>query len=298
MKFAPIVLFTYNRPKHTKQTIEALQKNEYAAASDLIVYSDAPGSEGAVEGVEQTRLYLKSISGFKSVVLIEREENFGLANNIIDGVTDVINRYGRIIVLEDDLLTSPYFLTYMNEAMNMYENDNEVISVSGYVYPLKKKLPESFFIRNADCLGWGTWQRGWELFVKDGRRLLEEIKKNQLEKDFDFSGSYPFTGMLERQVNGRIGSWAIRWYASAFLKNKLTLYPGRSLIFHNGSDGSGTNCGASSEYDVELSETPIHLERIDTKENIDARKAFIYYFRYTSLSRKIKSLLKRIIRLR
>lgn len=294
MIFAPIVVFTYNRPIHTQQTIDALKKNEYAKESDLIIYSDAPKNEAAAEEVEKTRQYLKNITGFKSLCIIEREKNYGLAQNIIDGVTSIVNKYGRIIVLEDDLLTSPYFLKYMNEAMHLYENERNVISVCGYIYPLKKKLPESFFIRGADCLGWGTWKRGWDLFVNDGRQLLEEIKKKRLEKEFDFSGSYPYTKMLRKQAEGTVGSWAIRWYASAFIREMFTLYPGRSLIFHNGSDGSGTNSDDNNEFDVELSATPIQLDKLEEKENKEVRKAFIHYFRYTRLFRKITSRIKQL----
>ncbi|ETK09663.1 hypothetical protein T231_08720 [Tannerella sp. oral taxon BU063 isolate Cell 6/7/9] len=152
MRLAPIVLFTYNRPVHTRQTIDALLKNEYASESDLIIFSDAPKNCVAEDGVRQTRAYLREITGFRSIKLIERAENMGLAANIIDGVTQVVNEYGRIIVLEDDLLTSPFFLKYMNEALSMYEDANEVISVHGYIFPIKRKLPESFFIRGTDCL--------------------------------------------------------------------------------------------------------------------------------------------------
>ena len=294
IKLAPIVIFTYNRPVHTRETIEALSKNQYAEESDLIIYSDAPKNEEAKKGVLETRQYIHSITGFKSLRIIERDENFGLSNNIIDGVTNIINEYGSIIVLEDDLLTSPYFLKYINEGLNLYENENDVISILGYVYPVKKKLPESFFIRGSDCLGWGTWKRGWDLFIEDGQFLLDEIHKNRLAKDFDFSGSYPYTKMLEKQTKGLIGSWAIRWYASALIKGKLSLYPGRSLIFHNGSDGSGTNCDVNNEYDVELSTTPIILGGINITEHQDARKAFIHYFRYTRLKRIITSRFKRL----
>ncbi|ETK02929.1 hypothetical protein N425_01640, partial [Tannerella sp. oral taxon BU063 isolate Cell 2] len=133
MRLAPIVLFTYNRPVHTRQTIDALLKNEYASESDLIIFSDAPKNCVAEDGVRQTRAYLREITGFRSIKLIERAENMGLAANIIDGVTQVVNEYGRIIVLEDDLLTSPFFLKYMNEALSMYEDANEVISVHGYI---------------------------------------------------------------------------------------------------------------------------------------------------------------------
>lgn len=138
MKLAPIVIFTYNRPWHTQQTVEALLKNEYASESDLIIFSDAPKNEAAKKGVEETRSYIRNITGFKSLRIIERDRNFGLANNIIDGVTSIVNEFGRIIVLEDDLLTSPYFLKFMNEALSLYEDEERVISVHGYIYPIKK----------------------------------------------------------------------------------------------------------------------------------------------------------------
>jgi hypothetical protein len=201
---------------------------------------------------------------------------------------------GRIIVLEDDLLTSPCFLKYMNEALNFYENREEVISIHGYIYPVRKKLPETFFIRGADCLGWGTWRRGWDLFNANGQTLLSELRTRKLERCFDFNGSYPYTKMLTKQVEGIIGSWAIRWYASAFLNNKLTLYPGRSLIYHNGSDGSGTNCDENDELNIELSTSPIVLREMELKENKEARNAFIHYFRFTRLKRKIFGRLKKL----
>ena len=294
MRLAPIVLFTYNRPVHTRQTVEALLKNEYASERDLIIFSDAPKNCVAEDGVRQTRAYLREITGFRSIKLIERAENMGLAANIIDGVTQVVNEYGRIIVLEDDLLTSPFFLKYMNEALSMYEDANEVISVHGYIFPIKRKLPESFFIRGTDCLGWGTWKRGWDLFTPNGAELLDQIRAHKLEWTFDFSGSYPFMKMLEKQADGSVSSWAVRWYASALLKDKLTLYPGRSLIFHNGSDGSGTNYSGDNALDVKLSDRPIVLERLLPEEDMNARKAFIGYFRYAMLWHKIQYRIKSV----
>lgn len=291
---SPIVLFTYNRPRHTRQTVEALLKNDYAAESDLIIYSDGYKDEKTREGVEETRKYIQSITGFKLIQVIKREKNWGLANNIIDGVTAVVNTYGRIIVLEDDLLTSPYFLKYMNEGLNFYENEEDVISIHGYTFPVKGKLPETFFIRGADCWGWGTWNRGWDLFEADGVKLLSELLYNHKTKEFDFGGSYPYTKMLKKQVEGKVDSWAIRWYASAFLKNKLTLYPGRSLIFYNGNDGSGTNCGVSDEFKIELSTSPVHIDSIEIKESSIAGKMYNHYFRYTMRKSRIKLFLKKI----
>ena len=296
MRLAPIVIFTYNRPLHTQRTVEALLKNEYAADSDLIIYSDAPKNEVAQSGVDETRAYVRSISGFKTLRIVERKENFGLANNIIDGVTSIVNEFGRIIVLEDDLLTSPYYLKFVNEALTHYEENEDVVSINGYMYPTSMQLPESFFIKGADCLGWATWKRGWDLFNVNGEELLTELEEKGLTKQFDFDGTYKYTRMLRRQSQGLLGSWAIRWYASAFLKNKLTLYPGQSLIFHDGSDGSGTNCADDDMFKVELSDRSLTVFPIESKESEIGRKAFKYFFRYTILERKIKARLRRIIK--
>jgi len=177
MTQAPIALFVYNRPWHTQKTIEALKKNELADSSELIIFSDGPRNEQAKDKVLEVRNFIKTIIGFKNVKIIEREKNFGLANSIIAGVTEIINEYGKIIVLEDDLVTSPFFLMYMNNALNVYENDDMVASIHAYVYPIKDSLPETFFIRGVDCQGWGTWKRGWKIFEPDGQKLLSEIKK-------------------------------------------------------------------------------------------------------------------------
>ncbi|MDR0743233.1 MAG: glycosyltransferase family 2 protein, partial [Tannerella sp.] len=232
--------------------------------------------------------------GFKSIQVVEREKNWGLSNNIISGVTEIVNKYGKIIVLEDDLLLSPYFLTFMNEALTFYQNEEKVISIHGYTFPVRKKLAETFFIKGADCWGWATWKRGWDLFNPDGTALMKELKDRKLIKDFDFNYSYPYYKMLTKQTEGKNDSWAVRWYASAFLNNKLTLYPNRSLIFYNGNDRSGTNSNNSDEFKVDLSSVPVVLKKIEVRENKDARKAFIHYFRYTRLIRKIIFRLKKL----
>jgi len=272
MNLAPIVLFTYNRPWHTKQTVEALQKNIYAEQSHLFIFSDGPKTEKDEPKVKEVREYLKTIKCFKNIEIIERDKNWGLANNIIDGITKVVNQYGRVIVLEDDLVTSPYFLKFMNDGLNMYEEEEKVISVHGYVYPIKG-LPEIFFLRGADCLGWATWKRGWDLFEKDGKKLLDELEKRKLTKPFDFNGAYPYTKMLKDQVEGKVDSWAIRWYASAFIQEKLTLYPGISLVKHIGDLGTHIK-GNSWWLDVELSEKPIFVKRIPPIEDPQVRKKF------------------------
>lgn len=279
MSYTPIILFTYCRPRHTKQAVEALLENPEAADSDLIIYSDGPKNEKTVDGVNATREYIRTINGFKNIQIIERPRNLGLANSIIDGVTSVINIYGRAIVVEDDLIVSRFFLKYMNEALNMYENIYEVISIHGYMYPVEEILPESFFIKTADCWGWGTWKRGWDLFNTDSKELLRQIEARNLCKKFDFNECYPYVDMLKAQISGQVDSWAIRWYASALVNDKLTLYPGRSLVFQNGMDGEGgTHCVEDMSYTVEISKTPIQLTKLKARENKKARRAIANYF--------------------
>jgi len=290
VNLAPIVLFVYNRLDHTKQTIEALQKNELANQSKLIIYCDNAKNEDAQKNVDEVQSYLDSIVGFKKITVIKREKNWGLANSIIDGVTTIVNQYGRIIVLEDDMVVSPYFLEYMNEALEQFVDDDRVISVHGYVYPVKIELPEAFFLTGADCWGWATWRRGWALFNSEGQYLLDELVRRHLIQEFDYNGAYPFLNMLKEQIKGENDSWAIRWYASAFLTNKLTLYPGRSLVNNIGNDGSGTHCGDSDSMDAKLSETKINLNNIAVEPSQTGREAFEIFLRQSQ-----KNLLHRLL---
>lgn len=281
MSISPITLFVYNRPRHLKQTIEALKKNKLARESELFIFSDGPKDERDRKKVEEVRKYTKTIDGFKTITIIERKKNLGLAESIISGVTEIVNKYGTIIVLEDDLLTSPYFLKFMNEGLNLYENDEDVISIHSYIYPVKKLLPETYFLKGADCQGWATWKRGWDLFEFDGQKLLEELQSRKLTKEFDFSGSYTYTQMLRDQIEGKNNSWAVRWYASAFLKNKFTLYPKESLIYNTGFDASGINCGSEDNFNKtdKMESIKIEVKRIGIKENNEARLAVIDYFK-------------------
>jgi len=295
---APIALFAYNRPVHLRRTIEALLKNAEARQSELFVFSDAAKSSDAAAEVDEVRRCIKRITGFVGVQVIQREENLGLARSIVDGVSQLCNEYGRVIVVEDDLVTSPYFLKYMNEGLDLYENDGQVISIHGYVYPVKTTLPETFFLCGADCWGWATWKRGWELFEYDGRVLVRELLERNLSHRFDFDGTYPFTEMLRDQIAGKNDSWAIRWNASAFLKRKLTLYPGRSLVFNIGLDGTGTHSAETDEFSGVVADSPVAVERIAFRENELARQEIIKYFRKTgpSLSARIARKLFNFVR--
>ena len=279
MNLAPIILFVYNRPYHTQKTVEALQKNNLAKESNFIIFSDGPKFGQEVK-VEEVRKYLKAIRNFKTVKIFENKENLGLAKSIINGVTKIVNECGKVIVLEDDMVTSKHFLEYMNQGLDLYENEERVISIHGHIYPTEKKLPETFFIKGADCWGWATWKRGWDIFEPDGKKLLSEIKRMGLIKEFDFSNSFPYSRMLNAQIRGKNNSWAIRWYASAFLKNKLTLYPRESLIFNIGFDNTGTHCNSLDVFNkkMDIENIKINVSKINIEENLSAREAFIRYF--------------------
>jgi len=167
----------------------------------------------------------------------------------------------------------------MNDALTLYQDESQVASIHGYVYPIKDVVPETFFIKGADCWGWGTWKRAWDIFEADGNKLLQEIYDKQLAKEFDFGGTYPYTKMLQDQIAGNNDSWAIRWYASAFLRHMLTLYPAKSLVKNIGLDSSGTHCGESTQFSGEMSSLPLGVAKITISENISAREAFSMYFK-------------------
>lgn len=294
MSTAPIALFVYNRPEHTRKTVEALQKNLLAKESDIFIFSDGPKGKEMIDKIYEVRKYLKTITGFRLINIIERKENLGLANSIIGGVTEIINKFGKVVVLEDDLVTSPYFLEYMNEGLDLYKDDQKVSSIHGYIYPVKKHLPETFFLRGADCWGWATWKRVWDLFEPDGKKLLKELEKQNLIEKFNMDGSFNYSGMLERQIEGKNNSWAIRWHAEMFILNKLTLYPGISLVQNIGQDESGTHKGNSTRQEVTLSERKIKIKNVPLKEDVKARKIIIQHLQ--SLKPKLfQKILKKIL---
>jgi hypothetical protein len=297
---APIALFVYNRPDHTQMTIDALKVNLLANESDLVIFSDGARRAKDEVLVNKVRKYLPTIEGFKSVKVIESSSNNGLSRAIIKGVNEVLTQYDSIIVLEDDLVTSPYFLSYMNQALDLYRDEENVVCVNAYFYPVGVNIPESFFLRGADCQGWATWKRGWSIFNPDGKQLLKELKERKLIKDFNYNNSYSFARMLAHQSRGLVESWAIRWYASAFLENKLTLYPGKSLIKNIGFDNTGVN---SSEWDKKRYDSPVNLEaiklqKLEAKENRMVRDILGDYFRrtqkplYLKVKHKLLSFLK------
>lgn len=295
---APIALFVYSRLDHARLTVEALRGNLLADQSDLFVFSDAAGKPEAENQVQAVREYVRSITGFRSVTLVERERNFGLAASIVEGVSRLCRDRRRVIVLEDDLVTSPHFLTYMNDALDRYAGDERVMAVHGYMFPVGTTLPETFFLRDPGCWGWATWKRAWDLFNSDGAEQWRKVQAEGREIEFDLDGSYDYSGMLKGRIAGQNQSWAILWYATAFLRNKLTLYPGRSLVQNIGFDGSGTHGGAVNSFAVRLADRPVTVSAIPVEEDRRVRAALVAFLkglrRPTSLTARIGRRLRQL----
>ena len=298
---APIILFAFNRPEHTRRTLSALKQNHLADSSLLFIYIDGPKAdftEDQIQKINAVKEVAREEQWCAEVKIIESTTNKGLAGSVIEGVREVVNKFGTVIVLEDDLVSDQWFLKFMNDALTIYENENDVVSVTGYIYPVNKALPNNFFLKGTDCWGWATWKRGWDIFENDGTKLLTELETKNLTFDFDFYNSYPFVQMLKDQIAKKNNSWSILWCASAFLKNKYTLYPGHSLIQNTGFDGSGTHSGTSTHFDAKLLHKELTVEKLDIEENKEAKKIIAEYFRKMHQNRRPLLIPKLINRLK
>ena len=276
--FAPIALFVYNRPEHTRKTVAALSKNVGAINSILYIFSDAARTQNDVIAVENVRTYIKEVSGFKNVVISKQTNNIGLAASIIHGVSALCEQYGRVIVLEDDLETSPHFLTFMNEALSFYENTPEVMHVSGCRYPVEPfGMEDTFFLHVPLCWGWATWQRAWCTFEKD-ISVMKRFNNNMIQR-FSFNHAYTYWQQLEFNQSGKLNSWFIFWYANLFLRSGLALFPCRSLVNNIGMDDHGTNSSVTDDYNVQVSSTPIRVSAIPLIESTLGYDLHLCYFR-------------------
>lgn len=294
--FAPIVLFVYNRPAHTLKTLKALEANALAADSPLYIYADAARSTGDQPLVEAVAQVIKQPWKFKSITLIQRQENWGLAKNVMDGVTAVLARHKRVIVLEDDLECAPVALAYFNQALTRYQDEEKVMQISGYMYPVAEaeKLPETFFFRVANSWGWATWERAWQHFNADIHALTDDFSEQDIH-DFSIDGKENFWKQVQQLKAGKINSWAIRWYASVFKKNGLILYPRDSMTRNIGTDGSGTHSDIERTYDVSLAQTSpqyFPAEITESKAGFEAIKYFYATRKGSWANRGIKYLRK------
>lgn len=296
-RLSPVVLFVFARPDHTKKTVDALLANPEACNTDLIVYADAARSENDVAAVEAVRELFSDLRGFKSVTIHLREKNYGLARNIMEGVTQVTAMYGRAIVLEDDIVTSPAFLNYMNAALDKYENIKEVWHISGWNYPIKsnENLPETFFWRTMNCWGWATWADRWQHFKKNPGELVNSWSSDDVKR-FNLDGTHDFWAQVVANHERKLNTWAIFWYATIFAHKGLCLNPTRSFVANIGNDGSGENCGAKDIYKTRLA--TIFHQQWPTKltENVTVVEIIRAFYKSLkpSLLRRILGRIKRV----
>lgn len=251
----PITLFTYNRLWETRQTVEALKNNFLASESELFVFSDGPKNSAAVQKVDEVRDYLKTISGFKKIHIFESESNNGLAESIISGVSQIVSEYGKIIVLEDDLITNRGFLKFMNDALNFYENEKRIQSVNGFSLFIKDLNNDSdiYFHKRPFSWGWATWSDRWDNEVFNKETLRNEIESEpHLLKQFKEEYGDDIVNMLTGSINNKNDSWYVRWAYNHFKNNNYSLYPKYSLVDNIGFGENGTHCKTINPYIYQL----------------------------------------------
>lgn len=254
LKLAPICLFAYNRFEETKQTIEALKNNFLASQSDLYIFSDGWKDESSKHKVLKVRALLKEIKGFKSVTVKESKVNKGLANSIIHGVTEIICLEGKVIVLEDDLVSSPNFLNFMNEALDFYRENDSIFSISGYsmFLPSLKSYKNDYYLGvRASSWGWATWRRSWTEIDWEIKDYASFSKTTQKRKEFNVGGS-DMTKMLANQMNHKIDSWAIRWCYNQFKRSQYTVFPKISKLINIGFGANATHTKSTKRFDTIL----------------------------------------------
>jgi hypothetical protein len=298
-ELAPIVLFVYNRPWHTRQTLEALTKNDLAIQSTLLIYADGPKANATpdqLNSIAEVRQVIREKQWCKEVIIIESSVNYGVDDSVIHGVTETINKYSKVIVLEDDLITSVGFLKYMNDALILYEDEPKIMGISGYNFPIKANKESTFFIKSSNAWGWATWKRAWTFFNPNAGLLYDEIiKDNKTIAKFNFNNSIKYSEMLKNCYQKIDKPWDIRWYASIFLKNGFYLFPYKSLIQNIGWDNSGTHCGDFNYYKTKMVDR-IDVTKISLSESFINRRRIENFFHKMNNPSIIMKIIQKIFR--
>ena len=299
MELAPIVIFAYNRPDHLRRTLEALAKNELASESVLYIFCDGSkegASEEMREKVEATRALAKAVMGFKELHVVERPRNIGLKENIVGAVTEVVNRYGSIITLEDDVVTSIGFLRFMNDALETYKDEEKVMHISAYMYPHKGRLPETFFFPVPyPGGGWATWARAWKYYDDDSESVYNQWKDRW--EEFDVLGGDYLSKQLKANYNGTMKTWFVKWHAVLLSRKALTLYPHQSLTNNIGFDDEATNCYATNRFDVLDLASHVDVMKNPVKVNRKAsRIIYDFYQGHWYNKRRRTALMKKMVR--
>lgn len=297
MSFSPVIVFAYNRPWHLEQTLDALEKNENVDKSDVFIFCDGMKNQADLENIKQTRLVAKKNRKFGDKIVIEHDKNLGLAASIISGVTEITNKYGKVIVLEDDIVTGKYFLEYMNKALEIYKNNPNVWHITGWHNPTNNiNNTDCFFYPLMDCWGWATWKNRWQYFEKNPQQLLKTFNKKDIKK-FNVDGLVPNKwNQVLGNINGRNNTWAIFWYATILNHNGLCLAPSNSLVKNIGCDNTGMHGKTTEHYDIDTDidhkiEHFPDIISIDSKEYNSLKEDYKQRFRFDRAKQFFKALL-------
>ncbi len=243
MARTPLALFTYDRPEHTEAVLESLSRCARLDECDLHIYCDGPKNPEQLPAVKASRQVVRKWSALLNAEIIERDTNLGLSRSIVGGVTELCQKYGRVIVIEDDFVLNASFLDYMLQALDRYADEPEVYQVSGYMFPVEHPAqPDAFFLPLTTTWGWATWDRAWRVFNWNASDAWEALRGPKVRKRFDLDNSYPYSGMLEDKLKNQNDSWGILFWWAVFKAGGLVLHPRVSLVWVGGFDGSGTHC--------------------------------------------------------
>jgi hypothetical protein len=306
MKY-PVVIFCYDRLDMISQTVASLKKNWLANETPVYIFSDGAKGPSDKDNVNQVRQYIRTITGFQKITILERECNFGLAVNIVSGVSKILESYEAVIVLEDDIVTAPYFLDFMNDALDAYSDDLKVCQVAGYSflerYESHYNLDDTYFIKGADCLAWGTWKRAWSSYRSDSINLYSDIVSRNLTRSINRGDSYNYMKMLASNASGVTNSWAINWLSHNIIEDRYVLFPLKSLALHIGVDNRATNYTISGldalNVDIFKGKVEVVIQEVTEQPQTGlAYNAFLRDLRGSFLRRlclKISTMLNRLI---
>lgn len=293
---SPIIYICYNRLEHTKKSLSSLKKNKLAKKSNIIIFSDEAKSPKEDKKVLNIRNYLKKLKGFKSKKLILRNKNFGTKFNIVSAINYTFKKFDRAIIIEDDLIVSKSFLTFMNECLNKYKDKKNIWHINGWSYPFMKKSSNDInFLRSMNCWGWATWKDRWKHLSLDDERLIKKFTNKKIHKFNIFSTMDHFSQII-RNKRKTLSSWAVYWHATIFLKKGICIYPKFSMVRNIGFDGSGR---MSSQYQYK-SYINNNFKKYQFNDHIvlDEKlinQEFLYYFQKKRILRKIVILIKKFL---
>ena len=301
--YAPIILFVYRRLDTLKQVIKNLKKNKLSKLSDIYIFSDGYKNLNDKKNVLAVRTYLKNIQGFKNKKIILRNKNLGLAKNIISGTSKILSLKGKGIIIEDDIIVSPNFLTYMNLCLEKFKEEKKIWHINAWNYNIKLKSCkyDVFYWKGMHCWGWATWYNKWKFYKKDPKKLIRTFSDKDIKK-FNYDGYFDFWRQVIRNYKSKIDSWAIFWYAIIFKNKGLCVSPLESLTFNIGHDKYATNTFMNIGKNHHLNFTKFHNKKVfkfqtELKENIElyniikkhlqTAKAINIFNRFTGLKKII-----------